>query len=360
LIFDARCILCGYKTPMALFRLEAKVIGRIARGRTGKATPAQSVSIVAKSAYRAGQSLKDEQQDRRYNYRSRSQEVAHTEIMALPKNVPDWLKHGGGKAEERAARQRLWNEVAAAEKRKDAQLAREFVIALPVELTLEQQIDALRSWCGEELVGRGMVADLCIHRSKDGKNPHAHILCPMRELTPEGFGLKNRGWNSKALVGEWRAAWETHCNAALEAAGHEERVDHRSLKDRGIDRAPEPKIGVTATAMQRRGKEPDPQRARQTRWARMDNQIRAAVHALKGIAEVAQFGAGSTWWQRARGALEWAREQAVDLLQDESSGGRAPSSASARSSAPSSWQEYVTARREQPERHREPDIEPSQ
>src|SRR5262249_24306119 len=151
--------------------------------------------------------------------------------------------------------------------------AREFGLALPVELGRQEQIGLARSWCKGELASKGFVADMALHRSKDGKNPHAHVLCTLRPVEGDGFGKKpdtsgqfnGRGSVGKGAKGEleaWRASWETYCNRALEAAGSDARVDHRSLKDRGIDRIPQPKIGVDATAMKRKGLEPDPQRVR--------------------------------------------------------------------------------------------------
>ena len=78
-----------------------------------------------------------------------------------------------------------------------------------------------------------MVADIALH-AKTG-NPHAHILLSLRDVQPEGFGAKRRDWNNPALVQKWREAWAKSSNAALEQAGHAERIDHRSHKARGID-----------------------------------------------------------------------------------------------------------------------------
>src|SRR3546814_2499472 len=79
-----------------------------------------------------------------------------------------------------------------------------------------------------------MIADVALHRghSADGQEqPHAHVMLTMRDLTGEGFGKKNRDWNAAERLEGWRAAWADHANRALERAGCDERLDHRSLKD---------------------------------------------------------------------------------------------------------------------------------
>ena len=76
----------------------------------------------------------------------------------------------------------------------------------------------------------------CLH-NKVG-NPHAHILLTTREinLTNNGFGKKNREWNDKENLKIWRQEWEKHCNRRLSIAGSKSRIDHRSLKNQGLDR----------------------------------------------------------------------------------------------------------------------------
>jgi hypothetical protein len=93
---------------MAIFRLEAKIIGRRAKNKAGKPIPGRTVSVVAKAAYRAGEKLHDERTDRTYNYRSRAQEVVHTEIVA-PDDAPSWLSGPDGEAGGQNPRERLWN-----------------------------------------------------------------------------------------------------------------------------------------------------------------------------------------------------------------------------------------------------------
>ncbi|WP_268967730.1 MobA/MobL family protein [Zooshikella ganghwensis] len=103
-----------------------------------------------------------------------------------------------------------------------------------------------------QFVDRGMIADINIHHAKD-ENPHAHILLTTRDVTPEGFGKKNRDWNQKDVLESWREAWEQHANRALERAGHDERIDHRSLAAQGSDRLATIHLGPQATEIERKG-----------------------------------------------------------------------------------------------------------
>ncbi|MDR3490320.1 MAG: MobQ family relaxase [Bradyrhizobium sp.] len=219
---------------MATYRLEAKVISR-AKGR----------SATASAAYRSGGAIEDERTGELFDY-SRKRGVLHSEIMA-PANTPAWMF-------DRAA---LWNAVERVEQRRDAQLARDFIISLPHELTHDQRVALMRDFISDELVSRGMIADFSIHapdRRSDERNHHAHVMVTMRELTGAGFGLKNRAWNRTELLEQWRAHWANKVNLHLERHGHAARVDHRSLEDQGIAREPEPKQGPIATEMERNGK----------------------------------------------------------------------------------------------------------
>lgn len=188
--------------------------------------------------------------------------------ILYPEGSPGWAGDPG----------KLWNKVEAGEKRQDAQLAREFVLAVPVELSSSEQFQLAVEWSQKELVAKGMVAEVSLHHPKSRTNPHVHVLCTMRKFDGEKFSeKKSREWNDVALLAHQRESWAEAVNAALEKAGRTERVDHRSLKDRGIDRLPEPKIGVAATAMKRRGVLPDPERFRVVRWVKSLNEVRQAA-----------------------------------------------------------------------------------
>ncbi len=256
---------------MAIYHLRLKVISR-ALGRAAKVGGATRRSAVAAAAYRSGEKLYDSSQGKWFEFDK--PDVIHKEILA-PENplTPSWVFD----------RQTLWNMVERAEKRKDAQLAREVEITLPRELTKEQHIELVRSFVKDEFVSKGMVADVAIHRpdASDGyEQPHAHVLLTMRPLDPNsetGFSAtKERDWNERediaravadarkryndmgletdkfaleaveALrnVNVWRAHWATYANRFLADAGSEARIDHRTLEAQGIFRPPQPYIGL--------------------------------------------------------------------------------------------------------------------
>ena len=270
---------------MALYRLEAKIIARENRGR----------SVVAASAYRSGGKIEDERCERTRDYTRRSKGVIETVILR-PADSPEWAADPGT----------LWNNVERCEKRKDAQLAREFVLAMPVELDAKEQWGLAVGWAQKELVGKGMVAEISLHNPKDGKNPHVHILCTLRKFEGDKFGKKAREWNETPVLLDWRKSWGEAVNAALEKAGRDERVDHRSLKDQGIDKIPEPKIGVAATAMHRRGI--DTLRHQAVRLVKSLNFAKVWTNAIQKSGEVNQHGVGKTWWERSLIILSETRE----------------------------------------------------
>jgi len=87
-----------------------------------------------------------------------------------------------------------------------SQTAREIDIALPIEFDLQEQIELVRDYVKENFVDKGMCADFAIHDKKDG-NPHAHIMLTTREVSVNGFEGKNRDWNNKELLEQWRENW---------------------------------------------------------------------------------------------------------------------------------------------------------
>lgn len=234
---------------MALFSWSMQIIKRSA-GR----------SVVAASAYRAGERLHDERQSLTHDYRNRGG-VEHKELL-FPTDAPEWTNGIG--------REVLWNTVEEGEKRKDAQTARELRIMIPRELAPAARITLVRDYLAHSFVAKGMVADVCWHNNiaSDGQEqPHAHVLLTMRPLCAEGFGLKSRhdwvpdptgrthddgrpvmvvsnkeSWNSPDYFEHCREDWENIANAALQQAGSEARIDRRSLLERGLSRLPEPAL----------------------------------------------------------------------------------------------------------------------
>lgn len=147
---------------MAIYHLSIKIISR------GKGK-----SAVAAVAYRAGETIRNEYDGITHDY-TRKGGVVHTEIL-LPEHAP----------KEYTDRSTLWNAVERIEKNKNAQLAREIELALPVELSREQNISLVREYVKRHFVEAGMGADVCVHDKDDG-NPHAHILLTLRPFEQGG------------------------------------------------------------------------------------------------------------------------------------------------------------------------------
>jgi hypothetical protein len=223
---------------MAIFFFRGNIINKKSgRSATGAAAY-RTGEVLRSAAYRSGEKLQDGEII--HDYRAKSG-VVYSEIM-LPENAPP----------EYADRQTLWNAVDEIEKRKDAQLAREIIVALPREFELDTQVELLRVYIEVNFVDKGMIADFSIHDKGDG-NPHAHIMLSTRHVTPKGFGKKNRDWNRRELIMEWRESWADINNYVLEGLGFEDRIDHRSYKEQGIDREPMIHLGHEAAAMEKRG-----------------------------------------------------------------------------------------------------------
>ena len=193
----------------------------------------QGRSATAAIAYRAAERVEDRRTGLTFDYAAKGG-VDHTEILA-PDHAPDWVHD----------RSELWNRVEEAETRKNSQVAREVRVALPAELTHEARVELVREFARTQFVDRGMIADIALHapgRAGDERNHHAHILLTTREIDTEGFTTKNRDWNKVEVLEGWREAWARESNTALERAGIEERVDHRTLvaqRDEARERAVE-------------------------------------------------------------------------------------------------------------------------
>ncbi len=205
-------------------------------------------SAAAAAAYRSGEKIKDEATGKTHDY-TKKQGVDHSEILtpiaATPGN--EWLT-------DRSA---LWNQVEAVEKRYDAQLAREMIIAIPRELAQPDRIALVREYVQTTFVDRGMIADINLHHL-DGTNPHAHVMLTMRELKIDeqgivSFGNKDRSWNDKKLLETQIKEWEVITNQYLGRAGIDTRIDSRSYEEQGIPRIPQIHLGKNVTAMRRQG-----------------------------------------------------------------------------------------------------------
>lgn len=228
---------------MAIYHLSMQIISR-----------SKGQSAVASASYRSGERLEDERTGEVKFYK---RDVQPETMILAPSNSPEWIQD----------RERLWNEVEKIEKRKDSQLAREMNIALPRELSNEQQRELIKTFVQDEFVKKGMVADIAIHRD-DKENPHAHVMLTMRTIDKEGFGKKNRDWNadfanskenSRGFVKssenclDVRERWANHANKALEKEGVQERISHLSNEARGVEQLPTVHLGHVAHQMEKRG-----------------------------------------------------------------------------------------------------------
>ena len=225
-------------------------------------------SAVAAAAYRSGEKLTNEWDGLTHDY-TKKDGVVHSEIL-LPAHAPPAFSD----------RSTLWNSVELSEKSNNAQLAREVEIALPVELSREEQTRLVREYCFSQFVSKGMIADFNLHDTGSG-NPHAHILLTMRPLDERGawlpkskkeYVLDENGekirlpsgryktrkvdlvdWNNRENAEVWRRAWADLANDFLAQNNRPERIDHRSYERQGIDQLPTVHVGVSATQMEKKG-----------------------------------------------------------------------------------------------------------
>ena len=235
---------------MASYHLSVKTIKRSA-GR----------SATAAAAYRSASVIACDREGRMHDYTAK-RGVEACFILA-PDDAPSW-------AQDRAA---LWNAAEARETRSNSVTAREWELALPSEISDAARIDIARAFAAQLVERYGVAADVAIHaphREGDQRNHHAHILTTTRVLSAEGLTDKTRILDAASTGGPeieaMRGVWAELQNHALEQAGQEERVDHRSLevqreealslgdtvKAEELDREPELKLGPAANAIERR------------------------------------------------------------------------------------------------------------
>ena len=232
----------------------------------------------------------------------------------------------GGTADRGA----VWNAAEAAENRKDARTAREWVIALPSELDAGER-SALALSFGVELARRyGVAVDVAIHAPDaqgDNRNHHAHVLTTTRcasrgeggavelgeKATIELSDSKRRSMGLGPAADEVtavRALWEGLANGALERAGSRERIDRRTLEAQGIDREPTIHLGPVASEMERRGRVSD--RAEQNRIVGINNVERAAV--VRKLADAEQAVIDSKPIGEARAYVEALKPPSFEAM----------------------------------------------
>jgi len=206
-------------------------------------------SVVAAAAYRIGERLYDERTQTTHDYRRRGGVEASFTIA--PANAPEWASDPA----------QLWNAAETAENRSNSRTAREIELALPSSVSAEEREQIARDFA-EHLVNRyGVSVMVALHEPSkhgDDRNHHAHILMTTRRMDADGLGNKTRELDDqkqgKVEVFHIREYAADLINEALAKAGHDERIDHRSFKDRGIEQIPTEHLGHEAAAMERKGK----------------------------------------------------------------------------------------------------------
>ena len=303
---------------MAIYHCSIKIISR-ASGR----------SAVASAAYRSGEKLYNEETGLTHDF-THKEGVVLNEVI-LPENAPP----------EYHDREILWNAVQKVESRNDARFAREIEVALPVEMSREEQIECVRNYIQENFTSRGMIADWALHDKGDG-NPHAHIMLTCRALTeehewdsktrsvfandrdeegraiynpdlpsydpkdkentsqyriPQLDGNGEQKYRERAGKGKemlWERVnipsndWNDKANAEIwreswarhcnEYLNLEHRIDHRSYERQGIDREPTIHEGVTARKIEADGNISE--RSQINREIRQRNTLREQIKQL--------------------------------------------------------------------------------
>ena len=318
---------------MAIYHLEAKMVSR-GNGR----------SAVAASAYLSCSKMLNDYDGVQHDF-TRKKGLIWQDVLLSEFAPPEWKD-----------RSVLWNAVEKNEKTKNSRLAREFVPALPIELTPAQWQELLTDFIQNNFIADGMCADVAVHDPyPPGHNPHAHIMVTVRPLDEKGnwqyktekeylcvrngeergftaaefkaaqadgwekqypykvgrkkvylppseaekhgyervskypkstkYGRQNptsERWNSEEQLVQWRKAWADAANRYLERYGYEERIDHRSHTERGLDEQPTIHEGVAARALERQGSISD--RCEINRQIKADNallrELKAAVRKL--------------------------------------------------------------------------------
>ncbi|NEH73608.1 Ti-type conjugative transfer relaxase TraA [Rhizobium leguminosarum] len=247
------------------------------------AVPHFSVSVVARgsgrsavlsAAYRHCAKMEFEREARTIDY-TRKQGLLHEEFV-IPADAPEWVRSMIADRSVAGASEAFWNKVEGFEKRSDAQLAKDVTIALPLELTAEQNIALMRDFVERHITVQGMVADWVYHDAPG--NPHVHLMTTLRPLTEDGFGSKKvavlgpdgkpiRNDAGKIVYQLWagsiedfnafRDGWFACQNKHLALAGLDIRIDGRSFEKQGIDLEPTIHLGVGAKAIERKAEQSD-------------------------------------------------------------------------------------------------------
>ncbi len=236
---------------MSLYSFSVKPVSRL-----------KGESAVKVAAYQSRGMLYDERVSKQYDFTCKT-DLLYSEILLPATAPPKFLD-----------RQMLWSSAEIAEKRYDARTSKAVIVALQNlqnELPIESQIELVRKFVTEAFVSLGMCVDIAIH---DGQridqhymhdhagiipdNPHLHILLTDRPVDKDGFcAKKNRDWNQKAYIRQWRELWERVLNHEFERRGLDTRVSCESLEVQQLGLEPKKHLGRTATALEKRGIQTD-------------------------------------------------------------------------------------------------------
>ncbi|MYZ25289.1 MobA/MobL family protein, partial [Lactobacillus salivarius] len=252
-------------------------------------------SAIASAAYRSGEKLFDDQEGRHYFY---ARSVMPDSFILTPKNAPAWASD----------REQLWNEVERKDRRANSRYAKEFNVALPVELSEDEQKELLTKYVQENFVDQGMVADVAIHRDHQD-NPHAHVMLTNRPFNPDGtWGIKSKkqyildengnkmytgtskypksrkilmvDWDKKEKIIEWRHNWAVSVNQVLEQKNIPDRISEKSFVDQGIQETPTQHEGINSQRKNRKAfnQQVRTQRNAQAKYHNLDEKIRNHEH----------------------------------------------------------------------------------
>jgi ATP-dependent exoDNAse (exonuclease V) alpha subunit len=289
-------------------------------------------SAVSAAAYRAGERIRDERTGKTYDHSDR-RDVMHKEIILPGQFATDDMSW----AKDRA---NLWNAAERVETRSNARVAREYLVALPVELSPAQRIGLVKGF-SQELADRyGFAVDCAVHAPRDfpGSDPrnfHAHLLATTREVTTQGLGAKTTlEWNdgSRREIGlgpsiyellHVRQRWAAATNEVLKEAQVQARIDHRTLLAQGLDREPRVHIPKTAFEMERHGyRSVMAERIREEYEARVEarrqrSAARDEIPAKPQSLEEIRRQARESWLQMRQGHAESAPRDPMERVKDD-------------------------------------------
>ena len=252
-------------------------------------------SAIASAAYRSGEKLFDDKEGRNYFY---ARTVMPESFILTPQNAPEWASD----------REQLWNEVEKKDRKSNSRYAKEFNVALPVELNEDEQKELLTKYVQENFVDQGMVADVAIHRDNPD-NPHAHVMLTNRPFNPDGtWGLKSKrenildengnkiytgnsrfpksrkvwlvDWDKKEKINQWRHNWAVSVNQVLEQKNIPDRISEKSFADQGIDEVATQHEGINSKRHERKefNQQVKEQRRAQAKYHNLDQKIRNHEH----------------------------------------------------------------------------------